>query len=64
MFILWLVLALALIATAFVLAPRKQPYVPTQAEVAIARQHEYHAFLKDEKDTRRFYEDLRGLYPL
>jgi hypothetical protein len=62
--IVWVIITIALLFAAFVLTPRKKPYVPTQAEVAIARQHEYDLFLKEEKDTKRFFEDIRGLYPL
>lgn len=60
----WFVVAIALIVAAFVLAPRKQPYVPTAEEIAMERRHAYQLFLKDEKDTKRFYEDIRNLYPL
>jgi hypothetical protein len=62
--IVWFVIALILLLAAFVLAPRKQPYVPTEEEVAIEKHQKHLLFIKDEKDTRRFYEDIRALYPL
>jgi hypothetical protein len=62
--IIWIIIALVLLAAAFIGVPRKQPYVPTEEEVAVEKQHLYQLFLTEEKDTKRFYEDIRALYPL
>ena len=62
--IVWCIFAFILLAMAFIFAPRKQSSIPTAQEIALQKHHKYQLFLKDEKDTKRFYEDIRALYPL
>lgn len=64
MILIWIVLTAALIFAAFTLVPRKKdiPIPPEEIERRKIIQHQL--FLKEEKDTKRFYEDIRSLYPL
>ena len=64
MMIIWLVLAAALIFAAFTVVPRKKdiPVPPEEIEQQKIIQHQL--FLKEEKCMKRFYEDIRSLYPL
>jgi hypothetical protein len=60
----WFIAVIAAFALALVFIPRKKPYEPTPEEVVEMKKLKYELFLKEEKDTKRFYEDIRGLYPL
>ena len=62
--LVWCIVSMFLLAAAIMLAPRKGPYVPTPEEALEIKKKEYKLYLKGEKDTKRFYEDIRGLYPL
>ena len=64
MIIIWIVLTAALIVAALVLVPRKKdiPVPPEEIEQQKIIQHQL--FLKEEKCMKRFYEDIRSLYPL
>jgi hypothetical protein len=64
MMLLWILLTFALIVAALFLAPRKKdiPIPPEELERRKIIQHQL--FLKEEKDTRRYFEDIRSLYPV
>jgi hypothetical protein len=64
MLLVWfLVLFIALALTLFFI-PRKEPYVPTPQEIHRAIKIRHAMEIVEEKDTKRFYEDIRSLYPL
>ena len=64
MLLVWfLVLFIALTLTLFFI-PRKEPYVPTPQEIHRALKIKHAMEIVEEKDTKRFYEDIRSLYPL
>jgi hypothetical protein len=44
--------------------PRKQPYVPSPQEIHRSIKIKHAMEIVEEKDTKRFYEDIRSLYPL
>lgn len=58
-----LVLFIGFVLTLFFI-PRKEPYVPTPKEIHKAIKIKHAMEIVDEKDTKRFYEDIRSLYPL
>ena len=62
-FVWFLVLFIALMLTLFFI-PRKEPYVPTPQEIHRAIKIKHAMEIVEEKDTKRFYEDIRSLYPL
>jgi transcription initiation factor TFIIIB Brf1 subunit/transcription initiation factor TFIIB len=64
MMILWLVVAVAMVAAALIVVPRKKDIPVSQEEIQQEKQIRHELFLKEEKDTRRFYEDIRRLYPV
>jgi len=55
----WIVFTTALCILALVLVPRKKTPVPV-----ITEDMKKQLFLKEEKDTKRYFEDIRNLYPL
>lgn len=64
MLLVWfLVLFIALSLTLFFI-PRKEPYAPTPQEIHKAIKIRHAMEIVEEKDTKRFYEDIRNLYPL
>jgi hypothetical protein len=64
MLLVWfLVLFIAMALTLFFI-PRKEPYVPTPQEIHRAIKIRHAMEIVEEKDTKRFYEDIRSLYPL
>ena len=64
MLLVWiLVLFIALMLTLFFI-PRKEPYAPTPQEIHRAIKIKHAMEIVEEKDTKRFYEDIRSLYPL
>jgi hypothetical protein len=64
MLLVWfLVLFIGFVLTLFFI-PRKEPYVPTPEELHKAIKIKHAMEIVEEKDTKRFYEDIRGLYPL
>jgi hypothetical protein len=64
MILIWVVLTAALVFAAFVLVPRKKDIPIPPAEIERRKIIKHELFLKEEKDTKRFYEDIRRLYPL
>jgi len=64
MMILWLVVAVAMVVAALTVVPRKKDIPVSQEEIQQEKQIRHELFLKEEKDTRRFYEDIRRLYPV
>jgi len=64
MMILWLVVAVAMVVAALIVVPRKKDIPVSQEEIQQEKQIRHELFLKEEKDTRRFYEDIRRLYPV
>lgn len=64
MILIWVVLTAALVFAAFVLVPRKKDIHIPPAEIERRKVIKHELFLKEEKDTKRFYEDIRRLYPL
>jgi hypothetical protein len=64
MMIIWIVLAAALLFAAFTVVPRKKDIPPTPEEIEKQKIIQHQLFLKEEKCTKRFYEDIRKLYPL
>ena len=64
MLLIWfLVLFIAFVLALFFI-PRKEPYVPTPQEIHRAIKIRHAMEIVEEKDTKRFYEDIRSLYPL
>ena len=64
MLLVWfLVLFIALTLTLFFI-PRKEPYVPTPQEIHRAIKIKHAMEIVEEKDTKRFDDDIRSLYPL
>lgn len=65
MLLLWFLLACVLLVMAYMSVPRKrQVQEPTPEERLLEKQRRYELFLKEEKDTKRYWEDIRSLYPL
>ena len=62
--LLWIVLTAALIIAALTLAPRKKDIPVPPEEIERQKQVRHELFLKEEKSTRRFFEDIRSLYPV
>jgi cytochrome b subunit of formate dehydrogenase len=63
MLLVWfLVLFIGFVLTLFFI-PRKE-YVPTPQEIHRAIKIRHAMEIVEEKDTKRFYEDIRSLYPL
>ena len=64
MLLVWfLVLFIGFVLTLFFI-PRKEPYVPTPEELHRAIKIKHAMEIVEEKDTKRFYEDIRSLYSL
>jgi hypothetical protein len=64
MLLVWfLVLFIGFVLTLFFI-PRKEPYVPTPQEIHRAIKIRHAMEIVEEKDTKRFYDDIRSLYPL
>jgi hypothetical protein len=64
MLLVWfLVLFIGFVLVLFFI-PRKEPYVPTPQEIHRAIKIRHAMEIVEEKDTKRFYEDIRSLYPL
>jgi hypothetical protein len=65
MMIIWFLAAIALLVAGYYSMPRKRDvHEPTPEELLLEKQRRYELFLKEEKDTKRFFEDIRSLYPL
>ena len=62
--IIWLLLTAAVLFAAFTAVPRKKDIPPTPEEIEQQKIIQHQLFLKEEKCTKRFYEDIRSLYPL
>jgi hypothetical protein len=62
--IVWLLTSFILLCLALFFLPRKKNILPTPEEMHRAYQLERAMSIVDEKDTKRFYEDIRGLYDL
>ena len=64
MLLVWfLVLFIAFVLALFFI-PRKEPYVPSPEELHKAIKIKHAMEIVEEKDTKRYYEDIRSLYPL
>jgi hypothetical protein len=64
MMLIWVLLTAALVIAALVVAPRKKDIPLTQEEIEEQKMIQHQLFLKEEKSTRRFFEDIRSLYPV
>lgn len=60
----WFLASFILLCLALFFLPRKKNIPPTPEEIHRAYQLERAMNLVEEKDMRRFYEDIRNLYPL
>lgn len=60
----WLLASFILLCLALFFLPRKNDISPTPEEIHKSYQLKRAMNLVEEKDMRRFYEDIRGLYPL
>ena len=64
MLLVWfLVLFIAFVLALFFI-PRKEIHVPTPQEIHKAIKIKHAMEIVEEKDTKRYYEDIRSLYPL
>ena len=63
MIILWLFVAVVLLLSAYHMVPRRRhtkTYLTPPDDVQIIKPEN----LRDEKDTKRYWNDIRSLYPL
>lgn len=64
MMIIWILITVALVVAALTLAPRKKDIPIPPEEIEERKMVQQQLFLKEEKSTRRFFEDIRNLYPV
>jgi hypothetical protein len=64
MLLVWFLVLFIALALALFFIPRKEPYVPTPQEIHRAIKIKHAMEIVEEKDTKRFYEDIRRLYPI
>lgn len=64
MLLVWILVLFIAFVFALFLIPRKEPYVPTPQEIHRAIKIKHAMEIVEEKDAKRFYEDIRKLYPL
>lgn len=64
MLLVWFLALFIALALALFFIPRKEPYVPTPKEIHRAIKIKHAMEIVEEKDTKRFYEDIRRLYPV
>lgn len=64
MLLVWFLVSFIALALTLFFIPRKEEYVPTPEEIHKAIKIKHAMEIVEEKDTKRFYEDIRSLYPL
>jgi hypothetical protein len=64
MLLVWFLVLFIGFVLALFFIPRKEPYDPTPQEIHRAIKIRHAMEIVEEKDTKRFYEDIRSLYPL
>lgn len=65
MLIIWLIITMILLAAAYLLIPKKSKIAKVELQdEPLIRRRQFQNLLVEEKDTKRFYEDIRKLYPL
>ena len=64
MLLVWLLVLFIAFVLALFFIPRKEPHVPTPEEIHKVIKIKHAMEIVEEKDTKRFYEDIRSLYPL
>ncbi|APC25724.1 hypothetical protein BST79_gp211 [Only Syngen Nebraska virus 5] len=62
MMLLWFLCIFIASVLALIFIPRKPEDVPTPHQIIQKKKQLYKLFLKEEKDTKRFFEDYRGLF--
>lgn len=66
MLLVWLAAAIVLLVAAYHMLPRRERNVQTLSpeDEAMIRRKQFELLLKEEKDTKRYWNDIRSLYPL
>lgn len=60
----WLLCILFVFILVVAFIPRKKEEPMTHEDLSEHKRNMYQLFLKEEKDTKRFFNDIRSLYPL